>query len=150
MIEGMSTVALAFLASLVAGSFTGVGALPVMFTTGISQRTQAALLGFGAGVMLAATSFSLILPAIVALVAANFPSGENAASRRVLRLLIMVVPPGYDSLSEWMLQQLHFLREDQLAAGALFMLLPTLAIAAFVAWCLARARGKKNSRLIRS
>lgn len=64
MSEGLSTVALAFVASLVAGSFTGVGALPVMFTTDISKRTQAALLGFGAGVMLAATSFSLILPAI--------------------------------------------------------------------------------------
>jgi ZIP family zinc transporter len=60
----MSTVGTALVASVIAGSFTGVGALPVIFTTNISKRLQAALLGFGAGVMLSATSFSLIVPAI--------------------------------------------------------------------------------------
>jgi ZIP family zinc transporter len=60
----MTTVGMAVLASIIAGAFTGVGALPVLFTTHISKRLQAALLGFGAGVMLAATAFSLIVPAI--------------------------------------------------------------------------------------
>lgn len=60
-------------ASLAAGVATGVGALPVLFTRNISQRTQDAMLGFGAGVMLAATSFSLIVPAIEA--AGNGTSG---------------------------------------------------------------------------
>lgn len=55
---------LAFLASLAAGLMSGVGALPVLFFRDISRRTQDVMMGFGAGVMLAATSFSLIVPAI--------------------------------------------------------------------------------------
>ncbi|MCF7805749.1 MAG: ZIP family metal transporter [Candidatus Marinimicrobia bacterium] len=51
-------------ASLAAGLATGVGGLPILFTTSISQRAQDTMLGFGAGVMLAATSFSLIIPGI--------------------------------------------------------------------------------------
>ena len=54
------------LASLAAGLATGVGALPVLFTRNISRRTQDVMMGFGAGVMLAATSFSLIVPAVEA------------------------------------------------------------------------------------
>ncbi len=52
------------IASLCTGLVTGIGAIPVMFTRNISQRTQDVMMGFGAGVMLAATSFSLIIPAI--------------------------------------------------------------------------------------
>ncbi len=51
-------------ASLVAGCATGVGALPLLVTRTISKRFLDASLGFAAGVMLAATSFSLIVPAI--------------------------------------------------------------------------------------
>jgi ZIP family zinc transporter len=50
--------------SLIAGLFTAVGALPVLFGRGINERTQNTLLGFAAGVMLAATVFSLIIPGI--------------------------------------------------------------------------------------
>lgn len=52
------------LASLVAGLTTGIGALPVFFTRQLSVKVIDTLLGFAAGVMLAATSFSLITPAI--------------------------------------------------------------------------------------
>lgn len=52
------------LASLLAGCATGVGALPILFTARVSQRLLDGMLGFAAGVMLAATSFSLIVPAI--------------------------------------------------------------------------------------
>ncbi len=52
------------IASLVAGFATGAGAIPVLFTTRISDRLLDVMLGFSAGVMLAATSFSLIVPAI--------------------------------------------------------------------------------------
>ncbi|HIQ01110.1 MAG TPA: ZIP family metal transporter [Anaerolineales bacterium] len=50
--------------TLLTGLATGVGALPVLFTTRISERLLDALLGFAAGVMLAATAFSLIVPSI--------------------------------------------------------------------------------------
>ncbi len=53
-----------FTASLLAGLATGLGAVPVLLFRNISQKIQDTMLGFGAGVMLAATSFSLIIPAI--------------------------------------------------------------------------------------
>ena len=51
-------------ASLAAGLATGAGALPVLFARKVSDRSLDVMLGFSAGVMLAATSFSLIIPAI--------------------------------------------------------------------------------------
>lgn len=47
-----------------AGLATGVGALPVLFFRRISERVLDGLLGAAAGVMLAASCFSLIIPAI--------------------------------------------------------------------------------------
>ena len=55
---------LGFLASLAAGLATGVGALPVLFVKRPSKRYLDLMLGFAAGVMLAATAFSLLIPAI--------------------------------------------------------------------------------------
>jgi zinc transporter, ZIP family len=51
-------------ASLAAGLATGIGSLPIFFTKNISKKLLDSLLGVAAGVMLAATSFSLIIPAI--------------------------------------------------------------------------------------
>lgn len=45
---------------------TALGTLPVLLAQRFSQRTYDTLLGFGAGVMLAATAFSLVSPALVA------------------------------------------------------------------------------------
>ncbi|MFN3586137.1 MAG: ZIP family metal transporter [Moraxellaceae bacterium] len=45
---------------------TGAGALPVLVLRRITARQNAALLGVGAGVMLAATAFSLVLPGLEA------------------------------------------------------------------------------------
>ena len=53
-----------FIGSLLAGLATGVGALPVFFFRKIPQKVIDALLGFSAGVMLAASFFSLIIPAL--------------------------------------------------------------------------------------
>jgi ZIP family zinc transporter len=61
----MEIVWLGSLGSLLAGLATGVGALPVLFfVRSVRPSVTAAMLGFGAGVMLAATSFSLVVPAI--------------------------------------------------------------------------------------
>lgn len=60
----MGPVALGFLGSLAAGLVTGVGAVPILFGKTVSQRLNDALLGFAAGVMLAASFFSLIIPGI--------------------------------------------------------------------------------------
>lgn len=55
---------LGVLASLATGFFTGIGALPILITRKVPTKLLDSLLGFAAGVMLAATSFSLIIPAI--------------------------------------------------------------------------------------
>jgi ZIP family zinc transporter len=53
-----------FLGSLAAGLMTAVGALPVLFGRSVSSRANDTLLGFAAGVMLAASFFSLIIPSL--------------------------------------------------------------------------------------
>lgn len=45
---------------------TALGALPALFLRGIAQRTEDVMLGLAAGMMLAASSFSLILPGLEA------------------------------------------------------------------------------------
>lgn len=52
------------LASLLAGLLTAIGALPVLLRHQVSPRTTDVMLGFAAGVMLAAAFFSLILPGL--------------------------------------------------------------------------------------
>lgn len=64
MILQESTLIIGTSASLIAGMASFAGAVPILFVKTITQRLQGILLGFGAGVMLAAACFSLILPAI--------------------------------------------------------------------------------------
>jgi zinc transporter, ZIP family len=60
----MNIILMGSLASLIAGLATGIGALLVFFISKPSDKLLDASLGFAAGVMLAASSFSLIVPAI--------------------------------------------------------------------------------------
>jgi ZIP family zinc transporter len=59
-----SLIAAGFLGSLVAGLATGVGALPIFFRRQWGRDGQVLMLSVAAGVMLGATVFSLVLPAI--------------------------------------------------------------------------------------
>ena len=56
----------ALIGGSVAALATALGTLPVLLALQFSQRTYDTMLGFGAGVMLAACSFSLIIPALAA------------------------------------------------------------------------------------
>jgi len=60
----MSNIAMGVLASMLAGLATGVGALPALFFKSVPDKVLNTMLGGAAGVMLAATSFSLIVPGI--------------------------------------------------------------------------------------
>ncbi len=51
-------------AGLLCATGTALGVLPVLFMGELSQRWRDSLLGFGGGVMLAATVFSLLTPAL--------------------------------------------------------------------------------------
>lgn len=63
-LTGANIILIGLLASLGAGLATGAGALPIFVTRSVSQKVLDGMLGFAAGVMLAATSFSLVIPAI--------------------------------------------------------------------------------------
>lgn len=65
----------ALTAGLWAAAATAAGTLPVLLAQKFSQRSYDAALGLGGGIMLAATSFSLVLPAI----AASKGAGASAA-----------------------------------------------------------------------
>lgn len=54
----------AIIASAVTAVATSLGAIPALFIHRVSQKTQDILIGFCAGIMLAACSFSLIIPAL--------------------------------------------------------------------------------------
>lgn len=59
-------VADALLGGMVAAGATAAGTLPVLFARTIPQKMQDSMFGFGAGVMLAASAFSLVAPGITA------------------------------------------------------------------------------------
>jgi ZIP family zinc transporter len=64
MLENINPITLGIIASLGAGLATSIGSIPIFFTRNVSKKLLDILLGAAAGVMLAATSFSLIVPAI--------------------------------------------------------------------------------------
>jgi len=66
LLQSNPAVAQAWQGGLVAALATALGTLPVLFSQKLSERTQDTLFGFGAGVMLAACAFSLIIPGIAA------------------------------------------------------------------------------------
>ena len=65
-VQGNTAVQGALIGGSVAALATALGTVPVMFSQSLSERTQDSLFGFGAGVMLAACAFSLIIPGIAA------------------------------------------------------------------------------------
>ena len=60
----MSPIVHGFLGSLLAGLATSLGALPAFFFKGIYKKVYHLALGMAAGIMLSATFFSLLLPAL--------------------------------------------------------------------------------------
>jgi ZIP family zinc transporter len=58
------TVQAGFVGSLIAGLATGVGAIPIFFRREWPRSSEILMLSAAAGIMLAATAFSLILPGI--------------------------------------------------------------------------------------
>ncbi len=63
-VAGQPAVEAAWWGGLAAALATALGTVPVLLAQRLSERTQDTLFGFGAGVMLAACSFSLIIPGI--------------------------------------------------------------------------------------
>ena len=73
--EADAALRLGLLGGLAGFAATAVGALPALFMRGLSSRTEDTMLGLAAGMMLAASSFSLILPGLAA---GGHITGSNA------------------------------------------------------------------------
>lgn len=83
----------AVLAGGVAALATALGALPALLVPRVAPRTEDVLLGFGAGVMLAAAAFSLIVPSIAAaqpLLGGRLPASLFAALALACGVLFMI------------------------------------------------------------
>ena len=76
--QGSPAMRAALIGGGIAAAATAAGTLPVLLSQQFSKRTYDCFLGFGAGVMLGATSFSLIVPALAA--AASAGAGKFEAS----------------------------------------------------------------------
>lgn len=87
----MDPLMLGFFASLLAGLGTGVGALPVLLPISPSKQIEGILLGLGGGIMLAATSFSLILPGTEAAIAA----GNSPAAAALIMVAGVLLGGGF-------------------------------------------------------
>ena len=87
---------------------TALGALLIFFTRTISTRTQDSLLGFAAGMMLAASAFSLILPGIEA--------AQEILDQRFLAAAIVVLGLGLGTV---MMLGLDYFTPHQQASAAL-------------------------------
>ena len=77
--ESWGPVRLGFLGGLACFAATTVGALPALILRGVPQRIEDGMLGFAAGIMLAASSFSLILPGVDAATLLTGGTGTGAA-----------------------------------------------------------------------
>ena len=100
----LSPVMLGFLGSLAAGSLTAIGAVPVLFGRLPSRATRDMALGFAAGVMLAASFFSLIIPALDA----AEPMFENGAMPAAIVCVSILLGMGAVALMNERLPHEHF------------------------------------------
>ncbi len=102
--EGISPITLGLLGSLAAGSLTAVGAAPVLVARIPSRAIRDMSLGFAAGVMLAASFFSLIIPALDA----ADPRFENEAAPAAIVCLAILLGMGVVALMNEKLPHEHF------------------------------------------
>ncbi|HEX7865581.1 MAG TPA: ZIP family metal transporter [Variovorax sp.] len=80
----------ALLGGSVAALATALGTLPVLFSQKLPERLQDTLFGFGAGVMLAASAFSLIIPGLEAAKNVGTFGGGNWAAGGVIGSAILL------------------------------------------------------------
>lgn len=106
--------------ALVGGSIaalaTALGTVPVMFSQRLSDRVQDTLFGFGAGVMLAACAFSLVIPGLEAAKSIGVFGGGRWAAGSVIGIAILLGAAALLSMDR-LLPHEHFIkgREGQSA-----------------------------------
>jgi zinc transporter, ZIP family len=99
----------ALIFSLIAGLSTGLGALPVLFKSNFSLKSQDTFMGFGSGIMLAATFFSLITPGLE-VASQSYGSGTSGA---VIICLAIFMGAGTVHFVHENMPHEHFLQAEQ-------------------------------------
>lgn len=102
-----SPIGAAFVASFVAGMATAIGSLAVLFIRRLSRTTEDVLLSTAAGIMLAASFFSLILPGI--------EYGTAQFGGEVSGVLAVIAGIAIGALMLWSLH--HFVPHEHLHLG---------------------------------
>lgn len=105
----MDTLIVGFIASLLAGLATFVGALPILLPIDLTKRVQGIMLGFGGGVMLAATAFSLIVPGTEAAIA----QGASQAGAALIMVLGILLGGVFLQLAHRFLPHEHFFKGQE-------------------------------------
>lgn len=100
-----SVISMALQAGLLAAAATAFGTLPALGTRSLSARGQDALMGFGAGVMLAACSFSLIIPGVAAAREHSTPTGAAVQ----VALAVLMGAWALMALDRWLPHE-HFIK----------------------------------------
>lgn len=90
LVKGNPMVANALRGGSVAALATAMGTVPVLLSQRMSDRVQDTLFGFGAGVMLAACAFSLIIPGLSAVESIGLFGGGPWAAGGVIGASIML------------------------------------------------------------
>lgn len=104
LLQQQANVRYAFYAGMAAAFATAAGALPALFSRKLSARLNAAMLGFGGGVMLAASIFSLILPAMSLFAESTGSSGSLQVALAILGGALLML------LLERMVPHEHFIK----------------------------------------
>jgi ZIP family zinc transporter len=106
----------AFYAGMIAAAATAAGAVPALFMRRLSQKLHDVMLGFGAGVMLAACMFSLIVPALALLTAGGASPWYSSGSVA----LAILLGGAFMLLLERLVPHQHFIKaEDRLRGQTL-------------------------------
>ena len=87
LMQQQQNVRYAFYAGMVAAGATAAGAIPALFLRRLSQKLHDVMLGFGAGVMLAACMFSLVVPALAILESSGASAWRSSGSVALAILL---------------------------------------------------------------
>ena len=107
---GLNPIAQALLATLFTWAMTATGAGAVFFFREVDRRLLDAALGFAAGVMMAASFWSLLAPSIAM-------AAEMGVTEWVPPLIGFLAGAGAMRLADWLLPHLHLYAPDASAEG---------------------------------
>ncbi|MDP2716515.1 ZIP family metal transporter [Rheinheimera sp.] len=113
LMQQQANVRYAFYAGMVAAAATAAGAVPALFMRRLSQKLLDVMLGFGAGVMLAACMFSLIVPALALLTDSGASPWRSSASVA----LAILLGGAFMLLLERLVPHQHFIKDEDRLRG---------------------------------